>query len=337
MPPTKTTTKPPTRILVTGAAGYIGSHTAMQLLDAGCHVVALDDLSTGRRWAVPRAAVFVRGDVADRELVARVIGEHGIEAALHFAARIVVSESVENPGAYYRANALATLELAEACIAGGVGMLVFSSSAAVYGAPLVMPLGEDAACAPINPYGASKLTGEWMLRDLAAADARFRFVALRYFNAAGARLDGALGQATPRATHLIKAACEAACGRRAHLSIFGDDYPTADGTCIRDYIHVEDLARAHFDALAYLARGGVSIALNCGYGRGHSVREVAACVRAVSGVDFAVRIEARRAGDPPALVADNARIRALGWSPRHDALETICRSAYQWERSLPRD
>ena len=326
----------PKRILLTGAAGYIGSHTAAHLVEAGCHVVALDDLSAGSRRAVPRAAEFVRGDAADRELVARLIKEHRIEAALHFAARVVVSESVENPGAYYRANALASLELMEACIAGGVGMFVFSSSAAVYGAPRAVPVGEDAECAPVNPYGASKLMSEWMLRDLAAAEPRFRFVALRYFNAAGARLDGSLGQESPRATHLVKVACEAACGRRDGLSIFGDDYPTPDGTCIRDYIHVEDLARAHAGALAHLAGGGESAALNCGYGRGSSVREVVACVKKVSGVDFPVRIAPRRAGDPPELVADNARIRALGWKPRHDDLEVICRSAYQWERSLPR-
>ncbi|MGI9310373.1 MAG: UDP-glucose 4-epimerase GalE [bacterium] len=326
------------RVLVTGGAGYIGSHTAWQLVAAGHEVVVLDDLSSGHRWAAPTQAAFVRGDVADRALLHRILDAHRINAVIHFAAHVVVPESVAAPAKYYRNNVVGSLNLIESCIAADVGALVFSSSAAVYGAPdgaSDAGIKEDAATAPINPYGASKLITEWTLRDLAAAASGFRFVALRYFNVAGARLDGALGQATPRATHLIKAACEAACGARDGLRIFGDDYPTADGTCVRDYIHVEDLARAHLAAFDYLDRGGDSIALNCGYGRGHSVAEVVACVKAVSGSDFAVAVEDRRAGDPPALVADNALIREhLQWQPQHDDLAVICDSAYRWERTL---
>ena len=325
-----------TGVLVTGGAGYIGSHTAHRLVEAGRRVVVLDDLCSGHRWAAPKAAHFERGDIADSALVQRLIGEHGIDALIHFAAHVVVPESVQDPAKYYRNNVAGSLSLFEACITAGVGQAVFSSSAAVYGAARGGPIAEDAATAPINPYGSSKLITEWMLRDLAAATGgRFRFAALRYFNVAGARPDGTLGQATPYATHLVKVACEAACGARPGLSVFGDDYPTADGTCIRDYIHVEDLAGAHLDALDYLAGGGESITLNCGYGHGYSVAEVVACVKAVSGVDFAVTIEGRRAGDPPELVANNEMIRErLGWRPRYDDLPTICRSAYQWEQTL---
>ncbi len=348
-------------LLVTGAAGYIGSHTARQLVEAGHRVVALDNLSTGHRWAVPPQAVFAHGDIADQALVGRLLAAHQIDAALHFAGSVIVSESVANPAKYYRNNVLGSLNFIEACVRGGVRQLVFSSSAAVYGIPSAADavashasadaparVTENAAEAPINPYGSSKLITEWTLRDLAAAHKHvdvdvqgqrkggdFKFVALRYFNVAGARLDGSLGQATPHATHLIKAACEAACGARPGLSIFGDDYPTADGTCIRDYIHVEDLARAHLDALAHLSRGGANMTLNCGYGRGYSVREVITCVKMVSGVDFPVQIAPRRAGDPPALVADPTLIRqSFGWRPGHDDLPTICRTAYQWEQKL---
>ena len=323
------------RVLVTGGAGYIGSHTAAQLVEAGRHVVVLDNLCCGHRWAVPERAHFERGDIADQNLVGQLIGDHKIDALIHFAAHVVVPESVDDPAKYYRNNVFGSLNLLEACADGGVGQVVFSSSAAVYGVAHGGPIAEDAATSPINPYGSSKLITEWTLRDLAAATGRFRFVALRYFNVAGARADGTLGQATPRATHLIKVACEAACGARPGLSVFGDDYPTRDGTCIRDYIHVEDLAAAHLDALDYLHRGGESIAMNCGYGHGHSVAEVVACVKSVSGADFPVTIEPRRPGDPPELVADNTRIRQhLGWRPRYDDLPTICRTAYEWERAL---
>lgn len=328
------------RVLVSGGAGYIGSHLVMQLLDAGHQVVALDNLCAGHRWAVPPQARFEHADIADRERVAAIIRDHRIDALVHFAAHLAVAESVDNPAKYYRNNVLGSLNLLETCIGGGVGQVVFSSSAAVYGVAQHSPVSEKHATAPINPYGNSKLMTEWMLRDLAAAaGGRLRFVALRYFNVAGARLDGRLGQAShshlPRATHLIKAACQAACGLRPGLSIFGDDYPTADGTCIRDYIHVEDLAGAHLDALEYLARGGDNATLNCGYGHGYSVAEVVECVKSVSGVDFPVSVEGRRAGDPPELVADNTLIRRrFGWQPRFDDLATICRTAYDWERAL---
>ncbi len=342
------------RVLVTGGAGYIGSHTAHQLVAAGHRVVVLDNLCSGHRWAVPPEARFEPGDVIDQALVKSILRRHRIDAVIHFAGHVVVPESVENPGKYYRNNVVGSLNLIEACIDGGVDRFVFSSSAAVYGEVAGATqrgavsgdsvsddstssnlISENAITAPINPYGTSKLITEWTLRDLAAAHDRFRFVALRYFNVAGARLDGTLGQATAHATHLIKVACEAACGTRAGVSVFGDDYPTPDGTCIRDYLHVEDLARAHLDAFDYLDGGGPSITLNCGYGRGHSVAQVLECVRAVSGVNFAVTIAPRRAGDPPELVADNALIRArLGWKPRHDDLATICRTAYRWEQAL---
>ena len=339
-------TRPPLKnVLVTGGAGYIGSHTAAQLVDAGHRVTVVDNLDTGHRWAVPKDAAFEIADIADRAAISRIIVGQKIDAVIHFAAHVVVPESVADPTKYHRNNVLGSLNLIEACLDGGVSQFVFSSSAAVYGNPRENPVAETADLAPINPYGNTKLITESMLRDVAAApppnkngndNDHFRFVALRYFNVAGAREDGTLGQATPRATHLIKAACEAACKVREELAIFGDDYPTADGTCIRDYIHVEDLARAHLDAFAYLDRGGASIALNCGYGRGYSVREVIDCVKAVSGVDFAVRIAERRAGDPPQLIADNTAIcREFDWKPRYADLSVICRSAYRWEKSLP--
>ena len=328
------------RVLVTGGAGYIGSHTALQLVEAGHQVVVLDNLSSGHRRAVPRDAEFTKGDIADRELVGNLIGDHRIDAVIHFAAHAVVPESVADPAKYYRNNVVGSLNLIESCIESGVGRLVFSSSAAVYGAPdqdpltATQPIAETAETAPINPYGVSKLMTEWMLRDLAAAANRFGYVSLRYFNVAGAHHNGKLGQATAEATHLVKVACQAACGVRDGLRVFGDDYPTADGTCIRDYIHVEDLAAAHLAALNYLDQGGESTAMNCGYGRGYSVKEVIECVKAVSGVDFPVTIATRRPGDPPALVADNARIRRLGWEPKYNDLSAICRTAYRWERGL---
>ncbi len=320
-------------ILVTGGAGYIGSHTCRQLIDAGHRVVVVDNLYSGHRWAVPDAAQFVEGDIADAALVHDTLRAHDVRAVIHFAGHIVVPESVADPLKYYRNNTLGSLALIQACLATGVNEFIFSSSAAVYGIPQQLPAREDTPTAPINPYGWSKLMTEWMLRDVVAATPEFRYVALRYFNVAGASLDGALGQATPEATHLIKVACEAACGQRPGVTIHGTDYATPDGTCIRDYIHVEDLARAHLDALDYLEHGGAAQVLNCGYGHGFTVREVLDTVRAVSGVAFPVTEGPRRAGDPPVLIADAARIRALlGWQPRHEDLRVICETAFQWER-----
>lgn len=324
-----------TAVLVTGGAGYIGSHTTRQLADAGHQVTVLDNLYSGFEWAVDRRAEFVRGDIADRALVDRLLADREIDAVVHFAGHIVVPESVSDPLKYYRNNVAGSLSLIESVVGAGVGQFVFSSSAAVYGMAETNPIVEDTVLAPINPYGSSKLMTEWTLRDLSAATGDFRYVALRYFNVAGAHVGGELGQSTPAATHLIKVACEAACGRRDGLSIYGDDYPTPDGTCIRDYIHVDDLARAHLDALRWLGEGGESVALNCGYGRGYSVREVVDQVRQESGVDFPVTMAGRRPGDPAALAADNQRIRELfGWAPKYDDLGLICRTAYQWERKL---
>ena len=322
-------------VLVTGGAGYIGSHTVLQLLQAGHQVVVLDNLYSGHRWAIDQRARFEEGNIADNVVTARVLADHSIDSVVHFAGHIVVPESVENPAKYYQNNVIGSFNLIRSCIDAGVSQFVFSSSAAVYGIPASRVINEQTPQLPINPYGASKLITEWTLRDLSQAAENFRYVALRYFNVAGAHTNGKLGQATPEATHLIKVACQAATGKRKGLSIFGDDYDTEDGTCVRDYIHVEDLANAHVDALRYLGQGGGSDIFNCGYGRGYSVREVVECVKAVSGVDFPVKQESRRAGDPDQLVANNTHIRnTLGWQPALDDLSGICRSALQWEQKL---
>jgi UDP-glucose 4-epimerase len=330
-------------VLVTGGAGYIGSHTVRRLIAEGHGVVVLDDFSTGQRWAVPPEAVVVAGDAGDQALAGALIEQHAVGAVIHFAGSVVVPESVSDPLKYYRNNAAASGKLIDVCVQKGVRKFIFSSSAAVYGIPDRQPVSESTPLRPINPYGTTKLITEWMLRDVvaalgqrgAAADARFRYVALRYFNVAGASLDGTLGQATPAATHLIKVACEAACGVRDKVTVFGTDYPTPDGTCIRDYIHVEDLARAHLDALAYLDRGGASDTFNCGYGRGFSVRQVLQAVQQAAGVEFTVQDGPRRPGDPSELVAESSRIRnVLGWKPKHDDLEVICSTAYKWERNF---
>ncbi len=321
-------------ILVTGGAGYIGSHMVLALLDAGEAVVVLDDLSTGFRWAVPDAAVFVQGDVSDGPLVTQTVRQHGIDAVIHFAARIVVPESVADPLGYYLANTVKTRALLEAVVAAGVPHFIFSSTAAVYGMVGTDPVDEHAALNPISPYGRSKLMSEWMMRDAGAAFP-LHYVALRYFNVAGADPQGRSGQSTAGATHLIKVACEAALGKRSGLHVFGTDYETPDGTCLRDYIHVSDLAAAHLDALAHLRSGGESGIFNCGYGRGYSVLEVVETVKAVSGVDFPVTYSPRRAGDPAAIVAASDRIQAqLGWAPKLDDLPTIVAHALDWERSL---
>lgn len=321
-------------VLVTGGAGYIGSHMVLALLDAGEEVVVLDDLSTGFDWVLPPEVALVRGDVGDAELVGRVLRERSIEAVAHFAAKIVVPDSVADPLGYYLANTVKSRALIEATVKAGVRRFIFSSTAAVYGEPRRIPVPEDEPPAPVSPYGRSKLMTEWMLADAAAAH-DLRFVALRYFNVAGADPRGRAGQSTPQATHLIKVAAQTALGDRPHIEVFGTDYPTPDGSCLRDYIQVTDLAEAHMAALAHLRAGGESLTLNCGYGRGYSVLEVIEVVKRVSGVDFPVRYSPRRPGDPAAIVARADRIReTLGWRPRHDDLPAIVAQALAWERAL---
>jgi UDP-glucose 4-epimerase len=321
-------------VLVTGGAGYIGSHMVHELVDAGETVVVLDNLSTGFRFLFPAAVPFVAGSTGDRELVAKTIRKYGVTAIVHFAASIVVPDSVNDPLGYYRNNTMNTCALIDVAIESGVRQVIFSSTAAVYGNAEESPVREDSATVPISPYGSSKLMSEIMLHDAGRAH-DLRFVILRYFNVAGADPQGRTGQSTPAATHLIKVACEAALGKRPKMSVYGTDYPTPDGTGIRDYIHVSDLARAHSAALGHLRRGGASATFNCGYGRGNSVFEVIDAVRRVSGRDFTVDIEGRRPGDPPALVANVDRIRAtLPWQPRFQDLDTIVAHAFAWERKL---
>ncbi len=322
-------------VLVTGGAGYIGSHMVHALADAGEPVVVLDNLSTGFRFLIPGATPFVAGSTGDRELVAKTIERHRVDAIIHFAASIVVPESVADPLGYYSNNTMNTCALLQTAVAAGVKHFIFSSTAAVYGNPAQVPVREDAPTVPVSPYGNSKLMSEIMLHDAGRAHG-LRFVALRYFNVAGADPRGRTGQATPQATHLIKVACEAVLGKREKLQVFGTDYPTPDGTCVRDYIHVTDLVRAHSAALAHLRRGGASATFNCGYGRGASVMEVIDAVRRVSGRDFPLEIVARRAGDPVTLVADVTRIRgALDWRPQFEDLDTIVAHALAWEKRLP--
>ena len=322
-----------TRILVTGGAGYIGSHVVKQLGDAGHDVTVLDNLSTGRREAVLSGELVV-GDLGDSALLDTVLGQGQFDAVMHFAGSIVVPESVTDPLKYYANNTANTLNLLGACVRHGVNRFIFSSTAAVYGMADKALVSEDDLLAPINPYGASKMMSERMIADVAAAHP-LKYVILRYFNVAGAEAEGRLGQSGGVATHLIRVACQTALGLRPEMTIFGDDYPTPDGTCIRDYVHVEDLAQAHLQALVYLGRGGDSAVLNFGYGRGYSVREVIEAVKQVSGVDFAVRLGARRAGDPARLVAASATLKAaFGWQPRGASLDAITRSALAWEKRL---
>lgn len=318
-------------ILITGGAGYIGSHFVLQLTEAGHSAIVYDSLATGFDWTVPEGSLR-RGDLADQDLLDSVMAEERFDAVVHFAANLIVPESVEEPLKYYRNNAMNTLGLLEVCAGRGVERLIFSSSAAVYGSPADSPIGEGAPIAPINPYGASKAMSERMIMDQAAVSG-LRYVILRYFNVAGAEAQGRLGQNTAKATHLIQVACQAAMGRRAGLQVFGSDYPTRDGTCIRDYLHVDDLARAHIDSLGYLAAGGASQVFNCGYGHGASVLDVVETVKRVSAADFPVEMAERRVGDPAELVADNSKIRSLlDWTPRHDDLEFIVTTALNWER-----
>jgi UDP-glucose 4-epimerase len=321
-------------VLVTGGAGYIGSHMVWELLDAGEQVVVLDRLSTGFDWAVAPEASLVVGDVADRDLVAEIIRDHGVDAIIHFAGSIVVPESVADPLAYYENNTAKTRTLIETAVKAGVGNFIFSSTAAVYGGAGMEPVREDARLAPESPYGLSKLMSEWMLRDAAAAYG-LRYTALRYFNVAGADPRGRTGQSTPGATHLIKVACETALGKRPFMQVFGTDYETPDGTCVRDYIHVSDLVAAHRLALLRLRAGGDSMVANCGYSHGYSVLEVIEAVQRAFGHDFDVRTSARRPGDAAAIVAnsDLAR-RELGWTPDRDDLDLIVQDALNWERIL---
>jgi len=321
-------------VLVTGGAGYIGSHVALALLETGRRVIVADNLVTGRRELVPDDAEFVETDIADMDRMATVLRENRCRAVMHFAGSTVVPESVEDPLKYYGNNTCASRNLLQAATAEGVERFIFSSTAAVYGNPETLPVDEAVALSPVSPYGKSKLMTENMLQDVAAAT-ELRYIALRYFNVAGADPQGRSGQSTPNATHLIKAACEAACGTRESITIFGDDYDTPDGTGVRDYIHVSDLARAHIVALDHLANGGASNVMNCGYGRGYSVQAVLDTLRDISGVDFQVNMGPRRAGDVGEIYAATNRIReALGWVPEHDDLREIVGSAYTWERRM---
>jgi len=323
------------KVMVTGGAGYIGSHAVLALLDAGYDVVVLDNLVTGFDWAVDSRAAFVRADVADEAAVRAAIRDHRVRAIMHFAGSIIVPESVSNPLKYYRNNTAASRALIESAVEEGVPHFIFSSTAATYGTPERMPIGEDDPKRPINPYGMSKLMTETMLADVAAAHP-INYCALRYFNVAGADPAGRSGQSTAGATHLIKVAVEAATGKRDGVGVFGTDFPTPDGTGVRDYIHVTDLAAAHVAALAKLvAQPGESHVMNCGYGRGFSVNEVLDAVDRVTNLRIERRYEGRRAGDPAELVADNAKILAtLEWRPAHDDLGGIIRDALAWERAL---
>jgi UDP-glucose 4-epimerase len=321
-------------VLVTGGAGYIGSHVALCLLDQGERVVVLDDLSTGVARCIPSAATFIKGDVGDSCTVRQVLKVHAVDSIVHLAGSVVVPESVAKPLAYYHNNTANSRSLIETAIAAGVRHFIFSSTAAIYGQPSAEIIDETAPLAPISPYGWSKMMTEMMLRDAAHAH-DFSYVALRYFNVAGADPRGRSGQSTPRATHLIKVACETALGKRAAMQLFGTDYATRDGTCIRDYIHVTDLADAHVAALRYLRAAGTSDVFNCGYGRGFSVLEVIEAVKRASGRSFEVQHAARRPGDPAALVATSEKIRkVLGWTPRLDSLDDMVRHALEWEASL---
>lgn len=322
-------------ILVTGGAGYIGSHMVLKLLDQKEEVIVLDDLSTGHEWSIPKGVPFYRADIADLNALAGVFSRHDIEAVLHFAGAIIVQESVEDPLRYYLQNACKSRTLVEFMVSRRVPHFVYSSSAAVYGAPGMEPVRETAPYDPQSPYGTSKLVAEWMLRDLAASNPAFRYAALRYFNVAGADPLMRSGQSSRVSTHLIKIAAEAALGKRKGLQIYGDDFPTPDGTCVRDYIHVADLIDVHYRTLEYLRNGGASLVANCGYGSGYSVRQVIDAVKSVSDVDFEVSIAGRRPGDAAMIVADPGLARkTLGWSPGFEDLELIVAHAIEWERRL---
>ena len=322
-------------VLVTGGAGYIGSHAVLALKDAGHFTVVVDNLTTGFRWAIPGDVPFYLGDIGDDALVAKIIADHRIEAIMHFAGSIIVPESVENPLKYYRNNTANSRSLIESAITGSVKHFIFSSTAATYGIPDVSPVREDTPTLPINPYGLSKLMTEYMLRDVAAAH-DFNYCALRYFNVAGADPQGRTGQSTAGATHLIKVGVETALGKRSHVSVFGTDFDTEDGTGVRDYIHVTDLATAHVIALENLfADSARSHTLNCGYGHGYSVLQVLDAVDRVTNLQIERQFAGRRAGDPDSLISDNSAIKArFGWKPQYDDLDTIVSHALQWEQKL---
>ena len=325
------------KILVTGGAGYIGSHTVWQLLEQGFQPIVLDNLYSGHRWAVPKETPFYEGDIADASLVSRIVREHGVQALMHFAAHVEVEESVQNPVKYYRNNFYGSLNLFEVCLKEGVRKVIFSSTAAIYGNATQQPVTENSPLAPMSPYGRSKMMSETALAELVFPYNDLEYVILRYFNVAGARADGRLGQATPRATHLIKVACEVATDQRQEMKIFGNDYPTKDGTCVRDYIHVEDLAAAHIRALEKLGEKSTDhhrAIYNLGYGHGHSVSEVVQTMRQVSGHAIPAHFAPRRAGDPIAVIANSEKAqRELAWKPRFDDLRLICKSAYEFEKS----
>ncbi|MFT3988147.1 UDP-glucose 4-epimerase GalE [Aestuariivirga sp.] len=321
-------------VLVTGGAGYIGSHMVLALTDAGEDVVVLDNLSTGHWWAISPKAKLAEGDIGDEAMLARLMAEHQFDAVVHFAGSIVVPESVTDPLAYYLNNTVKSRSLMAAAVKAKVPRFIFSSTAAVYGETTNEPVFETVLPKPISPYGTSKLMTEWMLRDAHAAYG-LQYIALRYFNVAGADPQGRTGQSTPRATHLIKVACQTALGQRSHMDVYGSDYDTPDGTCLRDYIHVSDLIAAHMDGLAHLRKGGESGIFNCGYGKGYSVLEVIKAVEKAEGAPFKVNMVGRRAGDPAAIVAGARRVReVLGWQPKYDDLDTIVSSALAWERRL---
>ena len=325
-------------ILVTGGAGYIGSHTAWRLLEKGHQVVILDNLITGSKSVVPEKAEFIEGDVGDSDLVRQLIETYNIEDIVHFAAHLLVPESVAQPARYYKNNVVASQSLINTALATGIKHFIFSSTCAVYGMVETFPVNEQQLMQPISPYGRTKCVTEWNLEDINTAiesghlQSDFKYVALRYFNVAGARVDGSLGQVTENTIHLVKVCAETVLGIRDKVTIFGTDYPTDDGTCVRDYIHVDDLAQAHIDALNYLQDGGKSDVFNCGYGHGYSVREIIEVMKKVSGVDFKVIEGERREGDPPAIAADNTKITSqLNWLPKYNDIELICRTALDWE------
>jgi UDP-glucose 4-epimerase len=320
--------------LVTGGAGYIGSHAVLELIAADEKVVVLDNLSTGFRWAVPPIAKLIVGDFGDNNLVTEIIRDQGIDSIIHLAARTIVEESIVDPLGFYLDNTAKTRTLIQCAVEQGVRQFIFSSTAAVYGNPETEPVTEDELLKPISPYGRSKAMVEWILADAANAY-ELRYVILRFFNVAGADPLGRVGQSTPKATHLIKLAVQAALGRRNGMEVFGTDYATPDGTCVRDYIQVSDVARAHMDALHYMRAGGENLTCNCGYERGYSVLQVIEAVKTISGVDFPVKTCGRRAGDPAVIVASNALIKSkLGWNPKHDDLNEIIHQALDWERYL---